>query len=169
MADMCHLFLASPVSHFWGAVHSACGAQSRACPERSRRTSKVLNDPCCSFGCFSFKLPQSRHPERSAARIYRVTQRLWRAVEGPRRCLLYPCCSERFDHRSWTKGSAAIRTCWSRAESAGRASVVEKGANGIDRIGTLKVPSATHRTGPSTPRRQALRHPDPIREALRSG
>jgi hypothetical protein len=24
----------------------------------------------------------------------RVTQRLWRGVEGPRRCLLYPCCSE---------------------------------------------------------------------------
>jgi hypothetical protein len=24
----------------------------------------------------------------------RVTQRLWRGVEGPRCCLLYPCCSE---------------------------------------------------------------------------
>ena len=46
-------------------------------------TSKVLNYPCCSFGCFSSKLPQNRHPERSAARIYRVTQRLWRAVEEP--------------------------------------------------------------------------------------
>src|SRR3984893_9008269 len=32
--------------------------------------------------------PQSRHPERSAARIYRITDGLWRAVEGPRRCLL---------------------------------------------------------------------------------
>jgi hypothetical protein len=32
--------------------------------------------------------PQTRHPERSAARIYRVSQLLWRAVEGPRRCLI---------------------------------------------------------------------------------
>ena len=37
-------------------------------------------------GCFS--PPQSRHPERSAARVYRITDGLWRAVEGPRRCLL---------------------------------------------------------------------------------
>ena len=35
------------------------------------------------FGCFSSNSPQNRHPERSASRIYRVTQRLWRAVEGP--------------------------------------------------------------------------------------
>jgi hypothetical protein len=40
--------------------------------------------------------PQSRHPERSAAQIYRITLGLWRAVEEPvlslpkepRRCLL---------------------------------------------------------------------------------
>ena len=43
---------------------------------------------------------QSRHPERSASQICRVTQRLWRAVEGPRRCLIYPCCSELFNHGS---------------------------------------------------------------------
>src|ERR1700739_2945895 len=29
-------------------------------------------------------LPQSRHPERSASQIYRLTEGLWRAVEGPR-------------------------------------------------------------------------------------
>jgi hypothetical protein len=29
----------------------------------------------------------------------RVTQRLWRGVEGPRRCLIYPCRSELFNHR----------------------------------------------------------------------
>jgi hypothetical protein len=29
-----------------------------------------------------------------------VTQRLWRGVEGPRRCSSYPCCSELFNHRS---------------------------------------------------------------------
>jgi hypothetical protein len=41
-----------------------------------------------------FQAPrQSRHPERSASQIYRVTQRLWRGVEGPRRCFSYPCCS----------------------------------------------------------------------------
>jgi hypothetical protein len=43
---------------------------------------------------------QNRHPERSASQIYRVTQRFWRAVEGPRRCLSYPCCSDLFNHRS---------------------------------------------------------------------
>jgi hypothetical protein len=31
---------------------------------------------------------QSRHPERSASRIYRKQRALWRGVEGPRRCLL---------------------------------------------------------------------------------
>jgi hypothetical protein len=40
--------------------------------------------------------PQMRHPERSASQIYRVTQRLLRGVEGPRRCLSYPCCPELF-------------------------------------------------------------------------
>ena len=46
-----------------------------------------------------FVLPQNRHPERSASQLDRVTQHLWRGVEGPRRCLIYPCCSELFDHR----------------------------------------------------------------------
>src|SRR3984957_9140915 len=50
------------------------------------------------FGCFSSKSPENRHPERSASQIYRVTQRLWRGVEGPRRCLFYLCCSELFNH-----------------------------------------------------------------------
>jgi hypothetical protein len=52
------------------------------------------------LGCFLSRLPQTRHPERSASQINRVTRRLWRGVEGPRRCLFYPCCSELFDHRS---------------------------------------------------------------------
>jgi hypothetical protein len=50
-------------------------------------------------------LPQNRHPERSALAIDRVTQRLWRGVEGPRRCLIYLCCSELFNHRSPTRFS----------------------------------------------------------------
>jgi hypothetical protein len=37
--------------------------------------------------CFS-ELPQNRHPERSASRIYRLTEGLQRVVEGPRGCLL---------------------------------------------------------------------------------
>jgi hypothetical protein len=45
-------------------------------------------------------VPQSRHPERSASQIYRVTQRSWRAVEGPRRCLSYSYCSELLIRRS---------------------------------------------------------------------
>jgi hypothetical protein len=49
-----------------------------------------------------FVLPQNRHPERSASQIDRLTLRLWRAVEGPRRCLFHPCCSELFGHRSPT-------------------------------------------------------------------
>ena len=40
--------------------------------------------------------PQNRHPERSASPIYRVTQRLWRGVEGPRRCSSYPPLLEVF-------------------------------------------------------------------------
>ena len=32
--------------------------------------------------------PKRRHPERSAPQIYRITEGLWRGVEGPRRCLL---------------------------------------------------------------------------------
>jgi hypothetical protein len=44
-------------------------------------------------------LPQNRLPERSASQTNRVTQRLWRAVEGPRRCLFHPCGSELFSHR----------------------------------------------------------------------
>jgi hypothetical protein len=37
--------------------------------------------------CFS-ELPQDRHPERSASRIYCVTEGLQRVVEEPRGCLL---------------------------------------------------------------------------------
>src|SRR5277367_3373000 len=40
------------------------------------------------FRMFFVKLPQNRHPERSASQIDCVTQRLWRGVEGPRRCYL---------------------------------------------------------------------------------
>ena len=36
-----------------------------------------------------------------------VTQRFWRGVEGPRRCLIYPCRSELFNHRGPTTG-----LCW---------------------------------------------------------
>jgi hypothetical protein len=31
----------------------------------------------------AFNLPQTRHPERSAAQIYRITDGLWREVEEP--------------------------------------------------------------------------------------
>jgi hypothetical protein len=31
----------------------------------------------------------------------RVTQRLWRGVEEPRRGLIDTCCSELSDHRAW--------------------------------------------------------------------
>jgi hypothetical protein len=48
---------------------------------------------------FILNSPQRRHPERSASRTYRVTLCLERGVEGPRRCLSDPCCSELFNHR----------------------------------------------------------------------
>src|ERR1700722_5843237 len=32
--------------------------------------------------------PKRRHPERSASQIHRITEDLWRGVEGPRRCML---------------------------------------------------------------------------------
>src|SRR5271156_2064017 len=51
---------------------------------------------------FFLKLPQNRHPERSASQTDCVPQRLWRGVEGPRRCLSYPRCSELFNHRART-------------------------------------------------------------------
>jgi hypothetical protein len=35
------------------------------------------------LGCFSSKLPQNRHPERSASQIYRVTQRSVRGSKDP--------------------------------------------------------------------------------------
>jgi hypothetical protein len=50
-----------------------------------RRTGR---DRVCGFLWFFVKLPQRRHPERSASQIDRVTQRLWRGVEGPRGCYL---------------------------------------------------------------------------------
>jgi hypothetical protein len=50
--------------------------------------------------CFSSKLPQNRHPERSASQVIARHDAWWRGVEGPRRCLSYPCFSELFNHRS---------------------------------------------------------------------
>jgi len=43
----------------------------------------LLNLPMLLSRVFFFKLPQNRHPERSASQMDRVTQRLWRAVEEP--------------------------------------------------------------------------------------
>jgi hypothetical protein len=59
---------------------------------------------------FFVKLPQNRHPERSASQIDCVTLRLWRGVEEPvpreaegtPTVLSYPCCSELFNHRART-------------------------------------------------------------------
>ena len=47
------------------------------------------------FGMFFFT-----QPTKSASQGCRVTQRLWRGVEGPRRCLVYLCCRELFNHRA---------------------------------------------------------------------
>jgi hypothetical protein len=58
------------------------GAQERrGC--RPTDLSKLALFRLRSFECFSSKLPQKRHPERSGSKIYRVIQRLWRGVEEP--------------------------------------------------------------------------------------
>ena len=51
-------------------------------------------------------LPRNRHPERSASQTYRLTEGLRRGVEGPRRRLSYPCCSELFNHEPGPGGLA---------------------------------------------------------------
>src|ERR1700722_1192594 len=58
---------------------------TQACPLSSREpvTFSVLSRFLYPTRCFS-----NRHPERSASQIYRITEGLRRAVEGPRRCLL---------------------------------------------------------------------------------
>src|ERR1700749_2395264 len=56
-----------------------CGVEG-TCPERV----------FCIFNQLYSSPRQNRHPERSASRICRVTRRLWRGVEGPRRRFIYP-------------------------------------------------------------------------------
>src|SRR5580658_5451300 len=51
-----------------------------------KMTQDIVPQALTCLRCFSSILPQNRHPERSALPICRVTQRLWRGVEGPRRC-----------------------------------------------------------------------------------
>jgi hypothetical protein len=43
------------------------------------------------MGFFSSKLPQNRHPERSASQTYRKQRALWRGVEGPPAMLVDRC------------------------------------------------------------------------------
>jgi hypothetical protein len=69
-------------------------------PHSEGITQEAIPYALICLGCFSLVLPQNRHPERSASPIDRLTQRLWRGVEGPRRCLSNPCCSELFNHRN---------------------------------------------------------------------
>jgi hypothetical protein len=61
--------------------------------------------------------PQNRHPERSASRISRETQWLWRGVEGPRRCLIRPCCSELFNHRARRRQGKTTQRLAARKEA----------------------------------------------------
>ena len=70
---------------------------------RNRRSWPAL--PASVSAMSLVNTPQSRHPERSASQVYRVTQHLWRGVEGPRRYLSYRCCSRLFHHRSPRTGS----------------------------------------------------------------
>ncbi len=51
--------------------------------------------------------PPNCHPERSASQMDRVTQHLWRGVEGPRRCLITPAVRS-FSTTGPAKRTAAI-------------------------------------------------------------
>ena len=84
---------------------------------------------------------QSRHPERSASQMDRVTQGLWRGVEGPRRCLIYRCRSELFNHRGRQCLSLEARTQRSTPDhsSAYRSRVLLSG------VGGRKAPSSMGR------------------------
>jgi hypothetical protein len=64
-------------------IQTGCRRTQR---RRERKVGAGFGTLTC-FGCFSLELPQNRHPERSALQIDRMTQRLMRGVEGPRRCL----------------------------------------------------------------------------------
>jgi hypothetical protein len=56
-------------------------------------------------------LPQNRHPERSASQIHRLTQRLWRGVEGPRGAYLTHAARNFSTTEARQIACAAIRTC----------------------------------------------------------
>ena len=93
-----------------------------------------------SFRMFFVKFPQNRHPERSASQIYRVTERLSRGVEGPRRCLSYPCCSDLFDHLA--QRSLSLNRFADDPVPKGRLRVAQDAVLG--RPGTMRsVPSGT--------------------------
>src|SRR5271155_4273832 len=62
---------------------------------------------------FFVKLPQNRHPERSASPIDCLPQRLWRGVEGPRRCYLTHAVRS-FSTTGPTPGGPATVFPWSR-------------------------------------------------------
>jgi hypothetical protein len=99
-------------SFTFGHSKSAAGES----PPDSASPSTQTADPSAALGGCDFidcsrevlDFQMNRHPERSASPIDRVTQRLWRGVEGPRRCLIYPCCSELFHHRVRTAGPATV-------------------------------------------------------------
>jgi hypothetical protein len=74
--------------------------------------------------------PQNRHPERSASQMDRVTQRLWRGVEGPRRrlfthaarsfLLLYARCQQALGSRPREK---TCRARWLKSSGLNTAEV----------------------------------------------
>jgi hypothetical protein len=81
---------------------------------RSRRTPAMLIGRCSSQLSGHRKLKKVKASERSAALIYSLTQRLWRGVEGPRRCFSFPCCLEVLNHRSLRQAEILRATRWSR-------------------------------------------------------
>jgi hypothetical protein len=62
-------------------------------------TFSIFRAPAFPTSCMQAP-KQSRHPERSASQIYRVTKGFVARSRRISAVLIYPCCSELFDHRT---------------------------------------------------------------------
>jgi hypothetical protein len=122
------------------------------------------------WGVFSSKLPQNRHPERSASQIYRVTRRLGAESKDPEGAYLTHAAlsfstAEAGNWRTHHRLSLRPRTRTASISpwAAGTTAKIlfsgfggRKAPNSMGKISTLGVPSATLGTGSSTPRPSAV-------------
>jgi hypothetical protein len=162
-----------------GAAHPGFSVKFVGVDELDRSVSEMQKPRTLSINANLFRsvfvlLPQTRHPERSASQIDRMTQRFWRGVEGPLRCLRCPCCSKLFDTEADNR--ICCDTLFIVTDTSFKLLV---SATGTNRSGSRPARGSMvessdqyrqnkHRRGPSTPRQKrcVMRS---ICEALRSG